>query len=72
LAQALAARGEVEAALAELDALLEREPERLDAHAARARILLGAGREAEAGKALAELLDLLERRGALVAREELA
>jgi Flp pilus assembly protein TadD len=68
----LAARGEVEAALAELEALFEREPERLDAHAVRARVLLGAGREAEAAKALAELLDVLERQGALLPREELA
>jgi lipopolysaccharide biosynthesis regulator YciM len=72
LSRVLAARGEVEAALAELEALFEREPERLDAHAARARVLLGAGREAEAAKALAELLDLLERQGALLPREELA
>jgi lipopolysaccharide biosynthesis regulator YciM len=72
LARALSARGEVEAALAELEALFEREPERLDAHAARARVLLGAGREAEAAKALAELLDVLERQGVLAPREELA
>ena len=72
LARALAARGEVDAALAELDALLEKEPERLDFHAARARVLLEAGRYAEAGKALAELLDVLERQGVLVAREEIA
>ena len=72
LARHLVARGEIEPALAELDALFEREPERLDAHAARARVLLGAGREAEAGKALAELLDVLERQGALLPREELA
>jgi DNA-binding SARP family transcriptional activator len=66
-----AARGEVEAALAEVDGLLEREPERLDAHAARARVLLGSGREAEAAKALAELLDVLEHQGALAPRESL-
>jgi len=72
LARTLAARGDAGAALAELDALLEREPERLDAHAARARVLLAEGREAEAAKALAELLDLLERQGALLLREPLA
>jgi lipopolysaccharide assembly protein B len=71
LARTLAARGEGEAALAELDVLFEREPERIDAHAARARILLGAGRDAEAAKALAELLDVLERQGVLVTREVL-
>jgi lipopolysaccharide biosynthesis regulator YciM len=71
LARTLAARGEGTAALAELEALFERSPERLDAHAARARVLLGEGRDAEATKALAELLDVLERTGALVPREEL-
>ncbi len=71
LARTLAARGEADAALAEFDALFEREPERLDAHAARARVLLGEGRDAESSKALAELLDVLERQGLLVEREEL-
>ena len=71
LARSLAARGDADAALAELDVLLEREPERLDAHAARARMLLAEGRDAEATKALAELLDVLERQGALVEREAL-
>ncbi len=72
LARTLAARGEPDAALAELETLFEREPDRLDAHAQRARVLLGEGRDAESSKALAELLDVLERQGALVAREELA
>jgi lipopolysaccharide biosynthesis regulator YciM len=71
LARTLAARGDGTAALVELEALFERSPERLDAHAARARVLLGEGRDAEATKALAELLDVLERTGALVPREEL-
>jgi lipopolysaccharide biosynthesis regulator YciM len=71
LARSLAARGDAGPALAELDLLLEREPERLDAHAVRARSLLAEGREAEAAKALAELLDVLERQGALAARETL-
>jgi lipopolysaccharide biosynthesis regulator YciM len=71
LARTLATRGEAEAALAEVATLLEREPERLDAHAARARVLLAEGREAESAKALAELLDVLERQGGLRARESL-
>jgi lipopolysaccharide biosynthesis regulator YciM len=71
LVRTLAARGEGDAALAELEILFEREPDRLDAHVARARVLLGEGREAEASKALAQQLDLLERQGALVASEEL-
>ena len=72
LVRSLAARGDAGAALLEAEALLEREPERIDAHAARARVLLTEGRDAEAAKALAELLDLLERQGVLFAREPLA
>jgi lipopolysaccharide assembly protein B len=71
LARTLAARGDGAAALAELDVLAERAPGRLDVRAARARILLGAGRDAEAGKAMAELIDALEAQGALTPREEL-
>jgi lipopolysaccharide biosynthesis regulator YciM len=72
LARTLAARGDGAAALAELDALVERAPERLDVRAARARILLGYGRDAEAAKAMAELLDALDAGGILAPREELA
>jgi lipopolysaccharide biosynthesis regulator YciM len=72
LARLLAGRGDADGALLELDAALERQPEQLAAHAARARVLVSEGREAEASKALVELLDLLERQGALVAREELS
>jgi lipopolysaccharide biosynthesis regulator YciM len=72
LVRSLAARGDAGAALLEVEALLEREPERVDAHAARARVLLAEGRDAEAAKALAELLDLLERQGVLLAPEPLA
>jgi lipopolysaccharide biosynthesis regulator YciM len=72
LARALAARGEAEPAIAEVRAVLEREPENLKAHTALARVLLAEGREAEASKAFAEFLDLLERRGSLEPREPLA
>lgn len=72
LARALAARGEAEPALAEVRAVLEREPENPKAHTALARVLLAEGREAEAAKAFAEFLDLLERRGSLEPREPLA
>jgi lipopolysaccharide biosynthesis regulator YciM len=72
LARTLAARGDGAAALAELEALAERAPERLDVRAVRARILLGYGRDAEAGKAMAELLDALDAQGVLSPREELA
>jgi lipopolysaccharide assembly protein B len=71
LARTLAARGDGVAALAELDVLAERAPGRLDVRATRARILLGGGRDAEASKAMAELLDSLEALGALAPREEL-
>jgi len=72
LARSLAARGDGEAALLELDALLERDPEDLEVGIARARILLADGRDAEAAKDFSELLDQVERRGLLAAREGLA
>ncbi len=65
LARAIAARGDVEEALAELQRLLEREPESLEARGVLGRLLLSERRDAEAAKAYAELLDVLERRGFL-------
>jgi lipopolysaccharide biosynthesis regulator YciM len=61
LARALGARGAWEEALALLDELGEREPDRLDAQVARSRILLAAGKDEPARAAHAALLDLLER-----------
>ncbi len=61
LAVTLAARGETEAAVAELRPLLERDPEYLEAHCALGRILLGAKADAEAQTAYRELLGVLER-----------
>jgi lipopolysaccharide biosynthesis regulator YciM len=69
LARALAARGDTDAAIAEVRAVLERDAEDLRAHAVLSRVLLAAGREAEAVKELGELVDLLERGGALERRE---
>jgi lipopolysaccharide biosynthesis regulator YciM len=69
LARALSARGDTDAAVAEVRALLERDAENLQAHAALSRVLLAAGREAEAVKELGELVDLLERGGVLEKRE---
>jgi len=69
LARALSARGDAEAAIAEVGVLLERDSENLGAHAVLSRALLEAGREAEAVKELGELVDLLERGGALEKRE---
>lgn len=61
LARALAARGAASEALDEIATVLDREPQHLEAHAARGRILLSEGREAEVVKAHETLLDLLER-----------
>lgn len=63
LTRALAARGATEEALGEVGELLDRSPEDLRAHAVRGRVLLDAGRDAEAAKALESLLEVLERRG---------
>jgi lipopolysaccharide biosynthesis regulator YciM len=72
LARALAARRETGEAVAELRRVLERDPDDLEARAMVGRLLLADGREAEAAKAYAELLDVLERRGLLHATEGLA
>ncbi len=63
LAEHLAARGDTEAALAELECALEDDPESFPFHGLRARVLLLAGRDVEAVKCLKELLRLLERSG---------
>jgi lipopolysaccharide assembly protein B len=60
LARALAARGATEDALAEVRTVLEQQPTHLDAHAARGRILLAEGRDAEVVKAHEALLGVLE------------
>jgi lipopolysaccharide biosynthesis regulator YciM len=69
LARSLSARGDADAAVAEVRSVLDREAENLQAHAALSRVLLAAGREAEAIKELGELVDVLERGGALERRE---
>jgi lipopolysaccharide biosynthesis regulator YciM len=69
LASTLAARGEIGQAVAEVHAVLERDPERLEAHAMLGRILLGEPGESEALKAYADLLEVLERQGLLRSRE---
>jgi lipopolysaccharide biosynthesis regulator YciM len=71
LARSLAARGEIEEALAELRRLLERDPDQLAARAVLGRLLLSEHRDPEATKEYAELLDVLERRGLLRTRERL-
>jgi len=68
LARALAARAKAEEAEAELRRLLERDPEHLEARAELGRLLIAERRDAEVGKAHAELLDVLERRGLLRTR----
>ena len=71
LARALAARGEIEEAIAELRRVLERDPEHLGARAVLGHLLLSEHRDPEAIKEYAELLDVLERCGLLRARERL-
>ena len=72
LARSLAARGDAEPALAELEQVLSRDPEDLEARATLGRILLAERRDAEAAKAHGELIASLERQGLLRARESLA
>jgi lipopolysaccharide biosynthesis regulator YciM len=71
LTRTLAARGDTSEALAEIGGLLEAEPDRLEAHALRAEILLRDDREAEAAVALGELRTALDRLGLLPLRETL-
>ena len=71
LASHLSAGGDTEGALAELAPALEEQPESLPLQGLRARILLAAGREGEAVKALRELLRVLDAGGALAPRERL-
>jgi lipopolysaccharide biosynthesis regulator YciM len=61
LGRALAARGETDAAVEAIRAVLARDPRDLEAHAALGRALLAAGREGEALKSYVELLAVLER-----------
>jgi lipopolysaccharide biosynthesis regulator YciM len=63
LGTALAASGEVEPALDELRGALERDRDNVELHIAFGRLLLSEGREAEAAKAHAQLLETLEQRG---------
>jgi lipopolysaccharide biosynthesis regulator YciM len=72
LARSLAARGDAAPALAELDQVLARDPEDLEARSTLGRILLAERRDAEVAKAHAELIASLERQGLLRARESLA
>lgn len=71
LARTLAARGDADLAVSELRRILERFPDDLEARAALGRILLAEHRDREAGREHAELLDVLDRRGLLRAREKL-
>ena len=72
LARSLAARGEIDESLAELRRVLEREPDHLAARAVLGEQEAPEHRDPEATKELAELLDVLDRRGLLRSRERLA
>lgn len=71
LAQRLAARGEAEAAMAELRRLADTDADGLPARAALVRLLLTEGRGAEAGPILGEILDAMDRLGTLHPPEDL-
>jgi lipopolysaccharide biosynthesis regulator YciM len=71
LARTLAARGEIEAAVAELRRMLEDDSDDLQAHDALGRVFLAEGRDSEACQVLRELLDALDRRDLLGPRENL-
>lgn len=71
LAQTLAARGEIDAAVAEHRRILERDADDLPTRGSLGRILLAEGRDSEACRALGELLDALDRRDLLGPREKL-
>jgi len=72
LARTLAARGEVDAACAQLREVLEREPDDLEARGALGRLLLAEGKSLDAVREYEALLEALERRGLLQSRETLA
>jgi lipopolysaccharide biosynthesis regulator YciM len=62
LARTLAARGDVDDAVAELRSVLERDPDDLGARSALGRLLLSESRDPEAAKEFGELLAVIERR----------
>jgi lipopolysaccharide biosynthesis regulator YciM len=72
LAGALAARGAVEEAIAELRRASEHQPGNLAARGALGRLLLSERREEDAVREYGELLDALEQQGLLRDREKLA
>lgn len=65
LARHLAARGDTDAAVAEVRRVLERHPESLEAHGSLGRILLAEHRDPDAIKEYAEFLEVLDRQGLL-------
>lgn len=71
LFQTLAARGDSDAALAEVGTLLEQAPDHLPAQVGRARLLLAEGRTGEAAKALGDLVASLDRLGLVQVRERI-
>jgi lipopolysaccharide biosynthesis regulator YciM len=70
-AHALAARGEIDEAIAMMRQLLQRDPDDLAVRGALGRVLLAEQREGEVLKEYGELLDVLERNGLLRRREAL-
>jgi len=71
LARNLAARGDVDGAIGELQRELARHPDDLEARGALGRLLLSERRDLEAAKEYGELLELLDRQGWIRPRETL-
>jgi len=72
LARTLAARGDIDEAIAELRHASEHSPDNLEARGVLGRLLLAERREPDAVREYCELLDTLERQGLLMEREKLA
>jgi lipopolysaccharide biosynthesis regulator YciM len=71
LARNLAARGDVDGAIGELQRELARHPDDLEARGALGRLLLSEHRDLEAAKEYGELLEVLDRQGWIRPRETL-
>jgi len=71
LARHLSARGDVDLAVQELSVVLERWPDHIEARGVLARLFLSEHREADAARALGDLLDVLDRQGLLAGEGKL-
>ena len=63
--------GDVDLAVQELSVVLERWPDHIEARGVLARLFLSEHREADAARALGDLLDVLDRQGLLAGEGKL-